>query len=623
MKGVMGRILWVNLSDSTMRLEVPSEEFYQTYLGGYGLAARLLYDRIPPGIDPLGPENILGFTTGPLTGTMAITGNRFTVVGKSPKTGGWGDANCGGTFGPALKFAGFDAVFFTGIAPSPVYLYLNDGKAELRDARSFWGNGIDVERALKAELGRKVEVAWIGEAGEKGDLMAGVMNDEGRAAARSGLGAVMGAKRLKAVAAYGLQKVPVADEDGLRRYTTGIMRATKEANTPIWQMFTTFGTGGLTAQSALNGDTPIRNWAGAGVTDFPTAPKISDVALKPYELRRTGCWHCQISCSAYQRVSDGPYATEGEHTHRPEYEALGAFGGMTLTDDIEALHKCNELCNRYGLDVISTGSVIAFAMECYEKGVIDRQETGGLKLIWGNAEAVVALTEQIGRREGFGAILADGVAKAAARIGRGSEAFAVHIHGEEPAMHDPRLSPGLALTYQVDATPARHTQGGTGEMEFMGVEVIPEPFNVNKRDYAHKGPAHRYFVNVNHVRNGAGICLFSEFATPPEALGIELSLVTGELWDEARIQVTGERIATLRHAFNLREGLNPVHFKMPDRLLDGRSLPGGPNQGVVIDLEAERRSYFDAVGWDQESAVPSIESLRRVGLEDLIADLHH
>lgn len=626
MYGVMGKILWVDLTSGEITVETPSDDLYRDYVGGYGIGVRLLYDRMPAGVDPMGPDAILGLTTGPLTGTRAITGNRFTVVGKSPKTGTWGDANCGGNFGPALKFSGYDAIYFRGISPKPVYLYVRDGKAEIRDATPYWGNGVDVEAELIKELGDDVKVAWIGRAGENKNLTASVMNDLGRAAARSGLGAVMGSKNLKAVAVAGTQKVPVADEAGLNAYVTESMRAAKAENSPAYQLFTTFGTSGLAAASAMNGDSPVKNWAGSGEGDFPGASKVSDVALDKYRVRRTGCWHCTISCGAYVSVPDGPYATSGEYEHRPEYETLAAFGSMLLMDDTEAMLKVNELCNRAGMDTIAAGTTVAFAIECFERGIINVEDTGGLELRWGNAPAIVEVTRQMAERTGFGAILADGAKKAAERIGKDSAQYAIHVKGEEPGMHDPRYSPGMALNFHLDPTPGRHTTGGTGELEFFtGQDVLPlpAPLNVHKRDYANKGLPHRVLVNERQVANSAGICIFSAFIVPQDALVRELTFVTGEPWDIDRVQVTGERIQTLRHAFNLREGINPVRdCPVPQRCLDGTGLKSGMGKGYVVDLDAMRDSYVSVVGWDKETTVPSVESLRAVGLDDLVKDLH-
>ena len=622
MQGVMGKILWVDLTKGEIRDEAIPDEMYDRYLGGYGVGARLLYDRIPANTDPLGPENIFAIVTGPLTGTTAITGNRFTAMAKSPKTHTWGDANCGGTFGPALKFSGYDGVFVSGASETPVYINIDDGKTEILDAADIWDQGDELhpERVLKERHGKKAEIAWIGRAGETQSLTAGVMNDMGRSAARSGLGAVMGSKKLKAIVARGTQKIPLADEDGLRLYAASVMRGTKEENSPMWQGFSAYGTTMATAPSAASGDSPVKNWAGVGIVDFPDAYKISDVALDEYNVKRGGCWRCNIACSAHMRVEDGPYASE---THRPEYETLAAAGTMTLSNNLEAMHKFNELCNFYGMDTISAGSIVAFAMECYEKGIISDADTDGIDLTWGNSDAVVEMTKKLGKREGrLGEIFGDGVAKAAERLGPEAEEFAVHVHGEEVPMHDPRFAPGLAVTYQIDATPARHTQGGSGAIE-MGAEVLPDELGgAGKYEYAKKGVAHRVLANANHVMNAAGVCLFAGFIAPPETLTEELRYATGQEWPMERVQEVGERIAIIRHAFNLREGLNPADFKMPKRLLDGRPLGAGPLKDVVVDLETQRNEYFKAADWDPKTSVPSKKALTALGLEDLVADLH-
>jgi len=620
MKGVMGKILFVDLTSGEMHTEYPPESVYQEYLGGYGLGVKILYDRMKPGVDPLGPDNIFGLLTGPLTGTRSITGNRWIAVGKSPKTGGWGDANCGGTFGPALKSAGYDAIFFTGASDHPVYLYVTDEQVELRDASHLWGmDGLEAEAKLKEELGKKFEIALIGLGGEKLNLTAGVMNDFGRAAARSGLGAVMGSKKLKAVAASGSQKISVANDEALGKYVQETMRAAKNSGAPIYEMFTTFGTSGATAASAFNGDSPVKNWAGVGEIDFPNAHQISDVVLQQYEKKRDGCWHCMISCSGHLVVPDGPYKAD---THRPEYETLGAFGTMTLIDNTAAMVLVEELCGRYGLDSIAAGSVISFAMECYEKGLITQEDTGGLELTWGNTDAMIELLHQIGKREGFGAVLADGVKVAAQRIGKGSEKFAIHVNGEEIAMHDPRNAPGLALTYQVDATPGRHTQGGTGGLEMLGMPIPEQLGGAGKHEYSKKGMAHRILVNSNHLLNAAGLCYFSALVAAPDAPERELEFVTGETFDMQRAQAIGERIAVLRHAFNLREGINPVELEVPHRLLSGSMLAGGPNKDVEVDNNAQRMAYFATMGWDQETAQPPKEQLKALNLDFVIPDLY-
>ncbi|MCK5118813.1 MAG: aldehyde ferredoxin oxidoreductase, partial [Candidatus Latescibacteria bacterium] len=296
--GYVGKLLFVDLSNGTMKEEALDEALCRDFLGGYGIGAKVLYDRMKPGVDPLGPENILGFMTGPLTGTPALIGSRYVVVAKSPLTGGWGDANSGGVFGPALKAAGYDGVFFTGQSEQPVYLFINEGRAELRDAGALWGKDVvETDDLLTAELGKDAEFAYIGPAGESVSLLACILNDKGRAAGRSGLGAVMGSKKLKALAVKGQMPIPVADEAEAKALRRHYLSALKENG--FAQLLSEYGTAGITEGSAMSGDSPVKNWAGAGPTDFPTASKISDDAVIAYQEKKFACWHCPIACGGH------------------------------------------------------------------------------------------------------------------------------------------------------------------------------------------------------------------------------------------------------------------------------------------------------------------------------------
>jgi aldehyde:ferredoxin oxidoreductase len=450
----MGKILIVDLAKQEISEETPSDDVYLRYLGGYGLGAYYLYRLQEPGVDPLGPDNYLGFFTGLLTGTTAITGNRYIVVGKSPKTGTWGDANSGGTFGPAMKAAGFDGVIFRGASKSPVYLLLQDGRAEIRPAGDWWGlDTNDLEDRVKEQYGKKAGLACIGPPGERMQLLSCVINDKGRAAGRSGLGAVMGSKKLKAIVAVGDAQVSMADADGMKEAIARHRDFMKQQG--FFEVLNKYGTSGLTAASCATGDTPIKNWGGVP-DEFPTVGKISDDAVLATQRKKYACWRCPIGCGGETVVEEGQFAS---HTHKPEYETLGAFGTMCFNDDLASINLCNEICNHAGLDTISAACTVAFAIECYENGIITDDDTGGIPLGWGNAEAIVAVTRQMADGTGFGGkVLGDGAKRAAERIGKGAEQYAIHVAGEEVPMHDPRLNPGLATSYKMDATPGRHTQ---------------------------------------------------------------------------------------------------------------------------------------------------------------------
>jgi len=620
--GTMGKIAVVNLTAGQAQIETPPDDVYLKYLGGYGMGAYYLYTRQKPGVDPLGPENMLGFFAGPLSGTPAICGNRFQVVGKSPKTGCFGDANCGGNFGPQMKFAGFDGLIFDGAADGPVYLLLDNGKAELKDASALWGLEVDAtEDKLKEMYGDKIAIASIGPVGEAVSMLAAIMNDRDRAAGRSGLGAVMGAKKVKAIVARGEQVIPMADEAKMnadRKANIAVMR-----ETGLYELFNTFGTSGLTAGAVASGDCPIKNWNGT-VEDFPTAAKISDEAVKDIQVKKYGCWRCPISCGGFVRVPNGPFACEGG---KPEYETLGSFGSMLLVDDLGAVCKANDICNLQGMDTISVGCTLAFAFECFEKGLITKEDTGGLELTWGNAAAMVTLTEQIAKREGFGAVLADGAKVAAERIGKGAAECAVHVQGEEVPMHDPRLSPGLASSYKLDATPGRHTQFSAWAAEagfpVTGLEDRYDGWTPEQKyEYTGKAKAHRIQSALMHVINAEGCCMFGAVCIPAQA---QVDFLNGAMdagWNIDDVLDIGDRIASLRVAFNLREGMKNVDFKVPGRLVGRPPLQAGATKGVTVDAELQQKEYLEEMGWSADG-VPSRETLERLGLDFVVPDLHN
>jgi len=615
--GTMGRIALVDLDREEIRIEQPSDEVYLKYLGGYGLGAYYLYRLQKPKVDPLGPENHLGFFVGLLTGTPTITGNRYVVVGKSPKTLTWGDANSGGTFGPRMKAAGFDAVIFRGQAPRPVCLLLENGTARLLPADDWWGKDcVEIDELVREKFGQEAGSACVGPAGERQQLLAAVINDKGRAAGRSGLGALMGSKRLKAIIAVGDATPSMADPEGMKKAIEEYRRFIREQD--FYKVLSQYGTAGITAGSVATQDCPIKNWAGTP-DDFPTAKKISDDAVIAIQRRKYACWRCPIGCGGETEVTEGPFKSR---THKPEYETLGSFGAMLLNDNLESINLCNEICNRYGLDTIGTGCTIAFAMECYERGIITDGDTGGLKLTWGNAEAIVELTRQIAEGRGFGKVLADGAKRAAERIGKGSEEYAMHIAGEEVPMHDPRLNPGIATSYKMDATPARHTQmsAWTIEAEFAPPGLWPE--KIERYKYTGKGKAHAVVSNHHHASSAAGMCLFGWSVLPPTALCDCLTYTTGHRYTLDDVLTLGARIATLRIAFNLREGIRNVDFKVPGRIIGHPPLPKGPVAGVSIDLDTQVREYLEAMGWDPVTGVPTPETLRRLDLEWVIPDLH-
>lgn len=620
--GYMGKILNVDLSNHKVWEEQLDEKLLRDFIGGAGLGARLLFSRQKAKVDPLGPDNMLGFATGPFTGTLVPYSGRYQVMAKSPLTGCWGDANSGGKFGPRLKFAGFDAVFFSGISEKPVYLLIDNGKAELRDASHLWGKDtFETEDILKAELGRETGVCSIGPSGEKLSLISCPINDKGRAPARSGLGAVMGSKRLKAIAVRGNMKVPVADHDKLMELRPKLI---DRANNPdyffFFKMHKKFGNCGLLRAWVRYGGTPSKNYAGLCAVDFPdAAERLGAVALLPYQERREACWGCPCGCGGRLKAGVGEYKWEAGAL-KPEYESL-AFGNRCQNPSIESVIKACDICNRSGLDHNSTAAVISFAMECYENGLINSGDTGGIELTWGNHRAIVTMTEMIAKREGFGDILADGVKIAASKIDKGAEQYAMHTHGQEIDNTHPLWRPGFALMYVIDATPARHTVGSTGWIE--GPNVPPKGLGLElvwPHVYTGKGEANRRMNGFFNLLQATGVCEFSAFhgVIDGETMPDLFKVVTGCDFSMDELFDTGDRIAAIRMAFTIREGINPLEdFKLPGRIIGHPPMTRGPQQWVEVDLNTMVREYLQAMDWDQTTARPSKKRLGELGLTDV------
>jgi aldehyde:ferredoxin oxidoreductase len=663
--GYTGRVLIVDLTRREVETLELGEDVYKNFLGGYGLGARILFDHIPKGADPLGPDNVLGLMPGLLTGTPALFSGRYMAVGKSPLTGGWGDANGGGTFGPAIKRAGWDGLFFKGQAEGPVYVWIHDDRVEIREAGGLWGKTVaETESALAQEIQEKnLHVACIGPAGERLSLISGVFNDRGRCAARSGLGAVMGSKRLKAVVVKGSKKVEIKDPERLKeanRELLTLLKGSAQAKMfdripglgtvarvlgrffgkagfhtktmpPLFKsLLEQYGTPSFLAFYCGTGEAPIKNWGGVSAECFPPdkAVKISDDAVIALEVKKYHCANCPVGCGGIIRVEDGPWPIE--EAHKPEYETLAAFGSMCLVDDLRAICQANHLCNMAGMDTISAGASIAFAMECYEKGILDRNETDGIDLTWGNAEAMLAMLDKMIAREGLGDVLADGVKRAAEKIGKNSEQYAMHSGGQEVGYHDPRNDPGFATAYQCEPTPGRHTIAAYAYQELLDLhKIFPgEPVKavpqIIRKGWSQKvqGKAKLQSLNSKYMQlvNCAGLCEFGSLMGGPRFPIFKwINAATGwDLSNESYL-VVGERIETLRQAFNAREGVGP--FQLPPRLTGEPPLSSGPLKGVTLNMSELAREFYEELEWDPQTAVPRKEALERLGLQDVAKGL--
>ncbi len=645
-KGYMGKVLVVDLGTGTVRTEAIPDNVYENYLSGLGLGAYLLFQWIPPEADPLGPDNVLGFMSGLLTGTGSLFTGRWTVVGKSPLTGCWGDANCGGTFSPAIKRCGYDGIFFKGVSERPVYLFADGARAELRDASALWGkDAIETEEALLKEGGPGSRVACIGPAGEKLSLIAGIANDGGRMAARSGLGAVMGSKRLKAVVLNGKRRIGLHDRAEMRRlsqkcnrwvqfqpplftgpvspYLGAIMRImpTQMAMDGLLYKFflRKWGTVSMNQTSIEMGDSPIKNWKGSNEDFGPGRSRsVNPDAFTDRERVKYHCYSCPLGCGGKCSMS-GKYT----ETHKPEYETVLALGGLCMNEDAESLFYLNELLNRAGMDTISAGGTVAFAIECYEQGLLTKEDTGGLELTWGNGPAIVALVEKMVRREGIGDLLADGTKTAARRLGKGSDQYAMHIGGQEAAMHDGRNDPGFNVHYAVEPTPGRHTLGAQLYYEMFQlwktVKGLPRatPLYFKGRKYradAEKAIMAAACSKFMSLANAAGFCLFGLMLGSKRIPSFAwLNAATG--WNKTPEQYLeiGARIQTLKQAFNIRQGVDPRAIKVPDRMLGRPALAQGANKGRSTDLETMRSDYWRQFGWDPETGRPGDAAVRPLG----------
>ena len=647
-KGYMGKILTVDLTVGDITEEIIPDDVYEKYLSGMGLAAYILYNRIPAGADPLGPDNILGFVSGLLTGTGSLFAGRWMVVGKSPLTGSWGDANCGGNFSPAIKRCGYDGIFFKGISSRPVYLYIGKGKAVLRDASHVWGrDAVEAEKMLLKDTPAGARVALIGPSGEKLSLISGISNDGGRMAARSGLGAVMGSKMLKALVLSGANRIAVHNREEIKKlsrkcnkwvqfqppflpgsmmpYVGAFMRMMPTVLAQDGMLYKIllrkWGTGSLNQMSIEMGDSPIKNWKGNN-EDF--GPKKS-VTTNPdvftdREMIKYHCYSCPLGCGGICSMT-GKYS----ETHKPEYETVLALGGLCLNEDVDSIFYLNEALNRAGMDTISAGATVAFAIECYEEGILTKKDTDGLELSWGNSDAIIALVDKMISREGIGDILADGSRVAARKLGKGSERFTVHAGGQELAMHDSRNDPGFALHYSVEPTPGRHTIGAGLYYEMFQLwkkvkglpKVSPLYFKGSKyvvdEEKAVRGAACSKFMNV---LNGAGLCMFGSFLGANKIPTFEwLTAATGWNKGPEEYMEIGERIQTLRQAFNVKHGIEPKNFKISDRAVGKPPLSGGANKGRTVDIDKMMEGYWEQFGWDIVTGKPGAECMARLDIE--------
>lgn len=608
MNGYSGKILSVDLT--TMRFEEQDMDkgVARRFLGGRGLGTKVLYDELASEVEPFSPQNIVVIATGPLTGTKTPSSGRHFVISKSPATGGITFTSSGGTWAVELKKAGYDAIIIKGKAEKPTYLWLNDGSIEFKEASKFWGKLVkEVDDGIRAETDEEAKVLQIGIAGEKRSCIAAVMNEKYRAAGRTGLGAVLGSKNLKAIAVKGTKEVLVAEAVELSRVTDKILKKIQQSDvTKEGGGLNSFGTAVLTNVINASGIYPTRNFQ---TGTFKDAGEISGEKMAETILvKTTACFECPIECGRWIKVEKGKYAgVEGESL---EYETCWAFGGQCAVNDINALAKANDLCNEYGLDTISTGSTIGFAMELVQRGIVSRQDVG-VDLTFGNDEAMVRMVELIGKREGFGDILADGTRAAAKRIGKGAEYYAMQVKGLEMPAYEPRGAMGIGLNYATANRGGCHVSGYTIAAEILGIPIKADPFDSGKD----KVGLTILFQNLTAAVDSSGNCLFLTFALGADDYVEMIKYVTG--WTDYNVDEflkTGDRIFALERMFNKREGFSRKDDRLPERLLK-EPMPEGAPKGKVHPLDDMLDIYYEARGYDAEGH-PTGEKLKELGLGD-------
>ena len=607
--GYSGNIFRVNLSNETISVEQPDDVFYRRYLGGWGFVAYYLLKELEPGTDALSPQNKLFFAPGVVTGAPFGGSDRITVGGKSPLTGAFGAAECGGYLPSMLKLAGVDTIIVEGQAESPVYLWVHDGQVKIRNATHLWGLDTgDTLDVLRKDLDNKrVSAAMIGPGGENLVRFACVMNGLKDAAGRTGMGAIMGSKRLKAVAAFGRGSLETADPETIRTLAAKLAKSTRETPGGL----SLLGTGGDLTGGVESGNLPTNNFRD-GL--FPEPKRISSAYWKEHGIMTgmEGCLACPVRCKKVVKI-DGRFKVDPKYGG-PEYETEAALGSNCGVTDEEALCKGNELCNRYSLDTISTGVSIAFAMECYEKGLLTKEDTGGIDLRFGNGDAMVKMVRMIGDRKGLGDLLAEGCMRAAEKIGKGAAEYAVHVKGQEFPMHEPRLKRGMAIGYSVSPTGADHVHSlhDTGTVSEAGISGF-KPFGVYEpvpleEMGASKIRIQKYHTQWRAMMNSLVFCIFPSW-TKEEIVQI-VNAVTG--WETTGFELmkTGQRILTMARVFNLREGFTVTDDWLPPRMFQPATC--GPLSNTPVDeeeLKKARSIFYGMMGWNRETGVPTADTL--------------
>jgi len=619
MGGYKNKILEVDLSTCKMVITDVSEDDKRRFIGGSGVAAKLFFDRFNIKADPLSPENPLIVMNGPITGSTLPGTSRFAVCGKSPLTGIWGEGTCGGNFGPELKFAGLDGIIFKGTSPTPVYLSIEDDEIELRDAGELWGmDNYTLTDFLKQRHGKdkSPKILSIGQAGENLVKFAAICNDKGDFIGRTGMGAVMGSKRLKAVVVKGTKEVEVSHPEeyaALRK-----LLITKSRDAMPAQSIRSMGTDAIMDLGMMTGDVPIKNWMIG--EDLELSANLGGPALtEKYLTKNHACSFCPIACKRVVKVDDGPFKTE--EGPGPEYQTCCTFGTLIMNYDLAGVIKANEWCNRYGMDTISCGATIAFAMEAFEKGLITKKDTDGIDLTWGNISGVIELLHKIVKKEGIGAVLSEGTREAANRLGKSAEEFCVEVKGLEVPMHDPRGFHGAGLAYMTSIRGACHLMHLAFPVE-QGITTYAEVgFQENYIGQTSRGKAEmgKLCEDLGVPCNSLVICEFVAWTLSANELAEMIRVTTGFDFTLKDLLACGERTWLLKRGLGNMMGISAKDDRLPKRILT--PLKEGAAAGSIPDVGRLLREYYEIRGLDKEGK-PKKEVLIKAGLEDLAEKLH-
>ena len=619
--GYTGKILRLDLGSLDYSLEKPDGDTLEKFIGGEGLGIKYLYDEVPPGSNSLGPDNTLIFMTGPMTGTLAPTSGRHCVVTRSPLTGCQVASHAGGYWGSELKFAGYDGIIVEGQSDRPIYIFIDDDDVYFYDAAGLWGRDvIQTDILIKEQLGdNELKIAYIGPAGENLVKYASILNDQQRSASRGGTGAVMGSKRLKAIAVRGTQDVKASDP---ARYFASMneLLDTCYDHYVTGRLFPAYGVTGIMGMMNENGALPSKNhYTG----NFSGAGDISGQKMAETMLKKTrGCFCCTIHCTRVIDIEYGPY--HGTRGKGPDYEAAVAFGSQCGNSNLEAIAKANIWCDQYGLDAVSTGNTIAWAMELYEHGIITDEDTHGIHLSFGDHEAMTSMIPKIATRSEFGAILAEGPEAAAMRIGRGAEKYLQTCKSLPLPGIEARGSKGMALGYATDNRGGDDLRPFASMAECFGFRSnelnMPDSFDpLSESDkVSWMVPCQNYFAAVNSLV----VCMFTviAFTVEPGQYARHLSALTGITYDKDKLLEAGERTWNLQRAFNAREGFSRRDDRLPPRLTSD-PLPNGPDKGSVVNLDPMLDDYYETRGWDKATGWPSAQKLEALGLGYVAKDL--